>query len=139
MYSPTSKEWLANLNLIFSMPNTFFYAYNVCRDKTLRQCSYHLFSLLSYDYFIQIYYENKFTFLVYFLWKVCEMTSKGNYMLHFFLFLKHFVGSIQLAYFERCLVFLCIRPLEKFNFPIVVFPGRSLFSSQPNKTTYLWI
>lgn len=69
----------------FPIPNTFFYAYNVCRDKTLRQCSYHLFSSLSYDYFIQIYYENKFTFLVYFPWKVCEMASKGNYVLHFFI------------------------------------------------------
>lgn len=76
-------------------------------------------------------------FLVYFCGKIVKWHPKGI-ICSVFLFLKHFVGSIQLAYFERYLVLLCIRPHEKFNFPIAIFPGRSLFSSQPNKTpTYL--
>lgn len=48
--------------------------------------------------------------------QIVKMASKGNHMLHFF-FLKHFVCSIQLAYFERCLELLCIKPLENFNSP----------------------
>lgn len=74
-------------------------------------------------------------FLVYFCDKIVKWHPKGIIGC-FFLFLKHLVGSIRLAYFERCLVLLYIKILEEFNFPIAIFPGCSLFSTKPNKPTY---
>ena len=116
---------------------TVFCAFIVCRDKTLRQYLCHLFSLLSYDYFKQIYYENKLYFSVFSVISFWNDIQRESYAA-FILFLKYFVGSIQSTYFERCLVFLCFKPLEKFNFPIVIFSGHS-FSYQLNKITCLWI
>lgn len=64
------NDWQASFVFVFS--NRFFYTCIVCRNQTWRQCC-RLFSLLSYNYLIQIYYENEFTFLSIFsvirLWK----------------------------------------------------------------------